>query len=310
METADCILAIVEPEVHPHEVCERAAWLARMSGCRLHLLLCDPDLGSMQPGWLLSATAKELAQKIAAAQQEMIGDLADNIRDTEVSVATEVLEDRPLADGILRKVEEIRPRYVVKGTQHHTTAERSIFVHTDWQLIRSCPSPLYLAKSKDIGEKPFIVAAVDPTHDHDKPAMLDGIIIDAAKDLADRAGGEVHLLHTYARLAGIGKEATRTFKPIKLPIDKLDEKTKEAHREKLDALADEHGIESEYVHQLPGSAREIVPMFCRTHGADIVVMGALARWGIKRAVIGSTTERLLDLLPCDVLVVRGDNTGE
>ena len=62
------------------------------------------------------------------------------------------------------------------------------------------------------------------------------------------------------------------------------------------------------MHQLPGRTREIVPMFCRTHGASIVVMGALARWGLKRAVLGSTAERLLDHLPCDVLVVRSDPT--
>jgi nucleotide-binding universal stress UspA family protein len=33
-------------------------------------------------------------------------------------------------------------------------------------------------------------------------------------------------------------------------------------------------------------------------------MGALARWGLKRAVIGSTAERVLDQLPCDILLVR------
>ena len=226
METTDCILAIVEPEVHPHEVCERAAWLARISGCGLHLLLCDPDLGSLQPGWLLSATAKDIAEKIATAQQEMIRDLADNIGDTEIPVATEVLEVRPLADGILQRIDELRPRYVVKGTQHHTAAERSIFVDTDWQLIRSCPAPLYLAKSKEVVDNPIIVAAVDPTHDHDKPAVLDSIIVEAAQALASGADGKVHLLHTYSRLSGIGTQATRTFKPIKLPIEQLDEKDK------------------------------------------------------------------------------------
>ena len=306
MGKGDCILAIVEPEVHPHEVCERAAWLARITGCSLELLLCDPDIGSLQPGWLLSATAKEIAEKISTAQEEMISDLAENIRETEISVSTRVLSERPLAEGILARIDEINPRFVVKGAQHHTTAERSIFVHTDWQLIRSCPAPLYLAKPKPVEENPTIVAAVDPTHEHDKLAVLDDIIVSAAQELAKRTDGEVHLLHTYTRLSGIGAEATRTFKPIKLSVEKLDEKAKAEHRQKLDALADKHGVEPDYVHQLPGSTRDIVPMFCRTHGADIVVMGALARWGIKRAVLGSTAERLLDLLPCDVLVVRSD----
>jgi nucleotide-binding universal stress UspA family protein len=33
-------------------------------------------------------------------------------------------------------------------------------------------------------------------------------------------------------------------------------------------------------------------------------MGALARWGLKRMVIGSTAEKVLDHLPCDILIVR------
>jgi universal stress protein E len=36
----------------------------------------------------------------------------------------------------------------------------------------------------------------------------------------------------------------------------------------------------------------------------MVVMGALARSGLKRLLIGNTAERLLDHLPCDLLVVK------
>jgi universal stress protein E len=38
--------------------------------------------------------------------------------------------------------------------------------------------------------------------------------------------------------------------------------------------------------------------------ADIVVMGALARSGLKRLLIGNTAERMLDRLNCDVLIVK------
>jgi universal stress protein E len=114
----------------------------------------------------------------------------------------------------------------------------------------------------------------------------------------------LHLLHSYNRLVGIGNEATFTFKPIILPVEELDEKHKKEHREKLDALANANNIDAEHVHQLPGKTNEVLPMFVRSHNMDLVVMGAIARWGIKRAVIGSTAERVLDSLPCDVLIVR------
>ena len=38
--------------------------------------------------------------------------------------------------------------------------------------------------------------------------------------------------------------------------------------------------------------------------AAIVVMGAVSRSGLRRAFIGNTAERVLDRLPCDVLVVK------
>jgi nucleotide-binding universal stress UspA family protein len=38
--------------------------------------------------------------------------------------------------------------------------------------------------------------------------------------------------------------------------------------------------------------------------ADIVVMGSISRSGLERLVIGSTAERVLEPLPCDVLLVK------
>ena len=306
MTDSDKILAIIEPDVHPHEVVERAAWLARINGCGVDLLLCDPDVGPLHAGWYLSNEAKEIGEQIATAQTEMIEDLADNIRATDVEVSTGVLEDRPIAEAIVNQVNERRPKFLVKGTQYHSAAERAIFVDTDWQLVRSCPCPLYLVKPSEVRDKPVIVAAVDPTHSHDKPAALDQAIVQYAQQVAAATDGEVHLLHTYQRLTGVGNAATRTFKPIKLPLDELDQRIKSEHREKLDALAESCGIEPDRVHQLPGRTRELLPMFARTNGADLVVMGALARWGLKRSILGSTAERVLDHLPCDVLVVRLD----
>lgn len=304
MTTSNSILAIIEPDMHPHEVIARAAWLARMHDCSLNILLCDSEIGALQEGWFLSNEARDIAENIRTVQTEMIEELADSARSQGVIVTSDVLEERSISHGILQHVEQTNPRYLVKGTQYHNVAERSIFVDTDWQLIRSCPCPLYLVKPKDMNENPVVLAAVDPTHEHDKPAALDQVIVDHAKAIADNNEGEVHLVHTYHRMSGIGSEATRTFKPIKLPIEAIDKKNQAEHRQKLNALAEANQIAADHVHQFPGRPHEILPAFARTHKVDVVVMGALARWGLKRMVIGSTAERVLDHLPCDVLIVR------
>ena len=304
MSGSDKILVIIEPDVHPTEVVARATWLAKLANCDLALLLCDPDIGALREGFFVSNEAKDIAEKTRAAQREIIEELAKPARAAGLNVTTDVLEERPIADGVLHRAVDMNPRYVMKGTQYHSTAERSIFVDTDWQLVRSCPYPLWLVKPHEMREKPIVVAAVDPTHSHDKPAALDQVIVDQAQSLTRAADGELHLLHTYHRLVGIGREATRTFKPIELPLDELSKKIQADHRARLDKLAKANDIDAEHTHQLPGDTKELLPTFARTHGADLVVMGALARWGLKRAVLGSTAEKVLDHLPCDILVVR------
>jgi universal stress protein E len=53
-----------------------------------------------------------------------------------------------------------------------------------------------------------------------------------------------------------------------------------------------------------GVPSEVVPRFAQKIAADVVVMGAISRSALKRMFIGSTAERVLEYLPCDVLVVK------
>jgi universal stress protein E len=65
-----------------------------------------------------------------------------------------------------------------------------------------------------------------------------------------------------------------------------------------------HAYSSFLVGHLPVDA--ITEAARKTHSA-IVVMGALSRSGYKRLLIGNTAERILDELPCDLLVVKPAN---
>lgn len=308
MSDSQKILAVVEPDSHPQEVVRRATWLAGLYDCDIELLLCDPNISPLGEPFFLSNEAADIKKHIRAAQNEILDELATIAKDAGIGVDTSILEQRPIADGILDRTLELRPRFVVKGIEFHSAAQRSILVDTDWQLLRSCVYPIWLVKPHKMHEELRIVAAVDPTHSHDKPAALDQVIVNAASDVAKRAAGDLHLLHTYNRLTGVGNEATFTFKPIALPVEELDKKISSEHREQLDALAKANAIDADHVHQLPGRTTEILPAFVRSHDMDLVVMGAIARWGLKRAIIGSTAERVLDMLSCDVLIVRVSHT--
>ena len=89
------------------------------------------------------------------------------------------------------------PWIVFKDTHHHNLLRRTIFSNTDWRLIRKCRVPLYLAKPRETPPQPIVYAAVDPLHEHDKPAELDHAIMKLGQRFAGYLSGELHAVHTY-----------------------------------------------------------------------------------------------------------------
>ena len=300
---SDTVLAIVELDNYPEEVVERAKWLAKLTDSKLNLLLSDPTTGFLREIFLVSNEVRELAQEIERAQEAAIEEFAESARSDGLTVESSISHDKPVDDAIVHAANEVSPSFVVKGTHYHTPAERATFSDTDWQLMKKLDYPLWFVKPVPWKEKSMIVAAVDPTHEKDEEALLDTRIVSMAQSLAKACGGHVELVHTYQRLVEIGSSAMKTLKPIRLPIDELDKKIRDEHRSRLDAFAESCGIPAKAVHQLPGRSHELLPMFAQTHGASLMVMGAIARTGIKRRYIGSTAARVLDHLPCDVLVI-------
>jgi len=303
---SNTILAIIEMDRFPQEVSNRAAWIAKQYGCDLELVLSDPTLGVLRDSYMVSNESKQLAGGIRQAQEIVLEELAKSVAVDNLTVTTSITHERPANDAIVALALDREPRFVVKGTAYHSPAERATFTFTDWQLIRKLMAPLWLVKPRKWNETPVIVASVDPTHRHDKDHLVDQLIVDAGKSLAAKCEGKLMLLHTYERLVEIGRHAMMSLKPVRLPVEDLDREIRKEHRQKLGALAAGNGIPDDNVHQLPGRTRDILPAFVREYDADLAVMGALARTGLKRRILGSTAEQVLDHLPCDILIVRSD----
>ncbi len=304
MTKLDTLLAILELDCNPDTLITRTAWIAQSFGFNVHLVLFEPQSGALLGRFAASDEADRIRQEMQDTQAMVVEEYANKMRKDGIEVSTSVLQLRPLGDSILPIISSVDPVLVVKATQFHSTAERGKLVDTDWQLMRMCSRPLWFAIAEKMPPEPVIVAAVDPSNAHDKPATLDHEIVRTANAVADAVDGEVHLLHVYERLVGIGTAATREFKSGILPINEIDSRIKKEHRTALDALAAACDIDTEHAHQLPGRSQDIIPTFARSRNAGLLVMGALARWGIKKAIIGSTAERVIDHMACDVLIVQ------
>lgn len=301
---AKTILAVIELDNYPEIVTQRAAWLAGLCEAELTLMLCEPKAGLLNDSIFMAAEVQQIADEMRALELQTLEQLKNAAAADGIVVHTEHDIKFPVVDAIIDMSERLKPMYVVKGVHYHRASERASMTDIDWQLIRKLEYPLWFAKPKNYKESAKVIAAVDPTHGHDKPAVLDIEIIEHAKRVSGFTGGKLELIHTYERLEEIGSIAMRSFKPQKLPIDELDARIKREHSEKLHAFAREHGIDEDAVHQLPGRPHEILPVFSRTHGAGLLIMGALSRSSLKQRFVGNTAQRTLDHVECDVLVVH------
>jgi universal stress protein E len=78
----------------------------------------------------------------------------------------------------------------------------------------------------------------------------------------------------------------------------------------LAAIGEKHGLPPEQVRLEQGSAVEVLPRLVERLRADVLVMGAVSRSRLQELFVGSTAERVLDRLGCDVLVVKPGDFGE
>jgi universal stress protein E len=298
------IICVVEFDNYPEQVVARATWLAKLHGYNLHLLVSDPTTDFLGDSYVYLLESQHIATSIREFQEQAIATLLESVTDSGVRVDVSRSRDRHVADVVRREAAMREPAYVVKGTHLHSPSERASMGDADWDLIRDLDYPLWFVKPVDWHDKPVIVAAVDPVHAHDKPAHLDKRIVEIASEIATACGGTLQVVHTFQRLNEIGSRVMWAFKPQKLPIEQLDRKILEEHDRALKILGEVCGVPPKALHLVPGRAHDVLPAFARGQNASLLVMGALARSKLKQRIVGSTATRVLDHIPCDVLVAH------
>ena len=199
-------------------------------------------------------------------------------------VTTSASWDHPLHEGIVRQVLRSDPRSSSRIPTTIRACDVRCFTNTDWHLIRDCPAPLWLVKPETQFEKPVLLAAVDPMHDNDKPANLDRRLLSEAFELADEVGGSCTFSMPTTRSS---IRTTRSSPRRRMPTA-------------MQKLVEQFQIADDRVHLHAGNAVDLLPQLAADIGAALVVMGAVSRSRLEHAIVGSTAENVLDLLPCDV----------
>ena len=306
MKKVNRILCVVDPTTSVQPAVHRAAWLAQHAGAELDLFICFYNEYLSGERFFDAPSLKHARAEVVERNRDYLEKLAEPLRSAGLTVHINVTWDHPLYEGVVRYAMASGADLIFKDTHHHTAIERALLTNTDWNLIRTCPVPLWLVNARDLSKTPTIVAAIDPTHQHDKPASLDDNILVLSNTLADAVSGEVHAFHSFDPRIALATATANAYIPASLPYDEIERDMREQHGRRFDEVVGYHNIDEEHKHLISGATHEELPEIAKKLDADVIVMGAIARNRWKRLFVGATAERTLEHVPCDLLIVKPD----
>jgi len=292
MFESNTITVVIDPEIDNQGVIAKALAVSLVSRAKLEIIYSE-YVHYLEDGYFYDpVVAKTLREEHSEVNAKKADALAQLARDAGLSVNVVALWGSPAHRSLVERIAATQPSLVIKSTSHHNRLARIFLANEDWELVRHCPLPLLLVKGLLWSEPPIFVAAVDPDHLRDKPQSLDQKLVAHMMELRDRFGGEAHLYHYdwLPPLSGL------------YPL-RMDARSESAKLAELGAV---NGIDPAHCHWTDVVINDSLPALVEEIDAAVVVMGAISRSGIDRVFVGSTAERLLDELVCDVLVVKPD----
>jgi universal stress protein E len=301
------ILVIVDPTAKDQPAVAKGAALAEKFAARLELFACETK--AAQNIRYAEHARHPTGLPLVTDFKAVLETLAKPLRARGLDVNTESVVGDPLHAALLDRMKRTHAEIVVKDTHHHTLAQRTFLTNTDWELIRGCPTALLLVKPKAWSAHSRVCAAVDPRHADDKPLQLDHAILEKASTIARRLDGELHIANVYIPLAFLAGAAVAVPPMVDVSPAALEVEHQAKFKE-LSALASDYQIDAQHIHVEVGSTGDTLCRLAKQLNIDIMVLGAISRSALKRAVIGSTAESILERLPCDLLVVKAPSFAE
>ncbi|EKT4524197.1 universal stress protein [Pseudomonas putida] len=275
MQAVRSILVVLDPEHAHSRALARAKLISGVTGARLHLLMCDKRQDHSALLSLLSSQLHDDGYDNVTHEQAWHDSLHESIIDVQQAEGCELVIKEHRPDNPLRK---------------------ALLTPSDWKLLRQCPCAVLMVKSERPWTGGAILAAVDVGNNDEDHRRLHASIIDHGYAIAGLAKGQLHVIsaHPSPMLAASD------------PIYQLSETIEQRYREACKAFQAEFDVPDDHLHIAEGPADVLIPYTEKQLHAVVTVIGTVARTGISGALIGNTSEVVLDSLEGDVLVLKSE----
>jgi nucleotide-binding universal stress UspA family protein len=197
---------------------------------------------------------------------------------------------------------------VVKAAEELDGVARHLLASTDQHLLRKCPATVWMHRPRGSERPRRILAAVDvdpdPLGEPDTEAALNRRILAQAAALADWAHAPLDVLSCWeapeeslVRAWGHGAGA-----------ENYPESVESRQWTQLDGLLTAAGLRDGWPrlsrHVERGNPRQKIPEMVGRLGADLLVLGTVARTGVPGLIIGNTAEDVLNSVDVGVVAVK------
>jgi universal stress protein E len=303
---ASPVLVVTDPADAEGLAVVRGRRVAAALGRPLHLFASEFDQAMEGSHFRVTERLEAARQARVGARRQQLEALAGPLREAGLAVTVDAVYENPAHEAIARAALRHDAAFVVMRTHHHAWLERATLSAADWQLIRICPAPLLLVKDGEWAERPRLLAAVDPSHRDDRHARLDHAILDLATELEAALGGEAWVAHCILSMAALESTAALSMMPEALGSSPEDYAGDLLHqmRGAVLRLLEGRPIPPSRLRLAEGRPEKELPRLVRDLEADLLVAGGISRSRLEQVFIGGTAERMLERVPCDLLVVK------
>lgn len=293
-----------------------AAALAKRHGAALEIVGCiEPphDLGVIarvsgrDPDQLFDGLCAETEKRMKARAAELTPDHQGAI---SLKIGKTYIE-------VIKHVIETDCDFVVKRAEPLAGVHKLLFASTDQHLLRKCPCPVWLQTSNTGRMPKHVIAAVDlDVADAAEPETLKSLnrrVIETACTVAAPTNAQIVVLHAWEAIGeGLvwafsstsdGRAAADSY------VNEILDTRHRAMNELLRQFANDRPGETDVPlipHLVRGAPEQVIEEQTRELGADLVVMGTVARTGLSGVFIGNTAENIINNLECPVLAVKPD----
>lgn len=266
------ILVVIDPTQEHQPAFNRAMQTAEETGAALHFYMCI---------YKESADKRNVSDLI---KQEALNEARQRLRcfsecaeEEGIKAIQEVEWDNDWASAIVSAASRHSIDLVIKSSFAHSKAKRLLNRTSDWVILRTSPCPVLLVKREAPWQNKGILAAVDIETADPEHRRLNNAIISFGMQMAGGHQADVHLVNAY------------------------QDSLKYPDRSNLLKMS---GIPNQNIYIDNGSPSDVIIGRATSLEVDLVVIGTVARHGVKGTLIGNTAEKVLDKLPCDVLALN------